>query len=403
MLKSSISIALTAGVIFGLSACGGGGSGGEQPTGYFIDSPVEGLGYFCDNKEGITNASGGFFCEKAPVIFKIGEMKIGELKAFTSDKKVYPQDILGLRRDNFSDLKLIKLVRLIQSLDDDGEIAKSIHIPNEISSKFGEDQIFDNTQLEVLAVPIKGELVDTDDAIKHLQDSMGSAAYIENNVEEESHEGTDGVDVDALVDENIKGSDDNNNTSDTAMDQYGDTQDIGEGYYVDAAIKGVEYECGNQKGITDQNGTFTFENGEDCLFKLGDMVLREVDAKDLTDKMTLLEDNLATAQLLQSLDNDNNADNGIEIGKDILDKIIDSNLTKIPIGDAEIQNLLNDFAEIEGFGGALVSLDMVKEHLRETEAELERLQSIIDENTIGEEDIDHSMSELESQLDSRLD
>jgi ferritin-like metal-binding protein YciE len=46
---------------------------------------------------------------------------------------------------------------------------------------------------------------------------------------------------------------------------------------------------------------------------------------------------------------------------------------------------------------------MVKEHLRETEAELSRLQSIINENTISEEDIDHSMNELESQLDSRLD
>ncbi len=401
MFKKSVNVIVTAGLVVGLSACGGGGSDSKKPTGYFIDSPVDGLGYVCGDKEGLTDATGGFFCEQAPVEFKIGGMKIGELKAFTSDTKVYPQDILGLSRSNFTDLKLIKLIRLLQSLDDDGEIDKSIHITQEISDKFGSNQNFDNTLLEVLAAPSNGDLVDTDDAIKHLQDSMGSAAHVGSS-EEESNEGTSGVDVDGLVNDNIKDTEENNDTSDAAIDEYTDTDGIGEGYYVDSAVEGVQYECGDQSGLTDENGTFTFEEGKACTFKLGNILLREVEAKDLSDKMTLMEDNLDTARLLQSLDNDNDADNGIEVGKDILNKIISSDLTAIPIGDAEIQELLDGFAEIDGFEGAMVPLDQVKQHLKDTKAELERLQAIVDENSVSEADVDDAMDGLESSLDEQL-
>ncbi len=181
MLKKSIHIVLTTTLLMGLSACGGGSTNDNQdnnkPKGYFIDSPVQGLNYICGNDTGITDSSGTFFCENAPVTFKLGEMTLGTLNTFTNNAKVYPQDLIGISRDNFSDEKLIKLIRLLQSLDDDGEISKSINIPKDISDYYSSELTFDNVMLEILAAPANGDLVSEEDAIAHLQDSMGSDAH----------------------------------------------------------------------------------------------------------------------------------------------------------------------------------------------------------------------------------
>ncbi len=401
MIKKSITWGISLAVLVGLSACGGGGSSSEEPKGYFIDAPVEGLGYVCGDRSGITDAKGAFFCDEAPVVFKIGEMSVGTLSAFTSDSKVYPQDILGLDRSNFSDDSLLKLIRLLQSLDDDGDISKSITLSQDLIKAYGADQDFIKTPVEVLATPLYGDLVSQEDALKHLQESMGVATTSTEASEDEALE--QDMNVDGMIDDSIQENtqtSEHNETNDTTLDEYSDVGDIGQGFYVDAAIEGVEYSCGNQEGLTDANGTFTFEEGEECLFTLGGIPLREVDAKELTDQVTIFEDDLETAQFLQSLDQDNNADNGIEIGTEVLEHIKESNLTAIPVGEEELRSLLSELGDVEGFEGALVSLDEVQEHLASTKAELERLGAIVDTAEVTEDEIDEFTSELESQLDA---
>jgi len=436
MIKQSIKMSMALVLLLGVNACGGGSSDDSErsATGYVIDSPVEGLSYACGDRTGVTDAQGGFFCDQAPVTFKIGEMKIGELNTFTSDSKVFPQDLLGIDRSNFSDESLLKLIRLLQSLDDDGDISERITLTPEVTSKYSADQNFEQTVLEVLMAPFyENSLVSVEDAIRHLQDSMGSAGY-GSVTQEDTNEATGGVDVDALVGD-YTSTEESSEITDDAMGDYtdmGDTTsivdeytstdtdtvasddvasdmdeesytdfgDIGQGFYVDAAVEGVEYTCGDQTGITDANGTFTFEKGEDCAFSLGDILLREVDAQSLTDNITIIEDDLETAQFLQSLDQDNNPDNGIEIGSEILDKIIESNLTTLPAGEDELRSLLESFGDVEGFEGALVSLDEVQNHLESTKAELEQLGAIIDAANVTSEEVESSMDQLESQLDT---
>ena len=104
--------------------------------GYLIDSPIQGVTYLCDDKEGLTDTSGMFECLNPPVIFKIGELTLGGLKKFTTDGKVYPQDLLGLNRANFSNTRLKLLARFLQSLDDDGIISEGINITEDIRNTF---------------------------------------------------------------------------------------------------------------------------------------------------------------------------------------------------------------------------------------------------------------------------
>ncbi len=517
--KNIKNITVALGLLLGLTACGGGDSDSDKKTdnkitGHFIDSPVKGINYECGDIKGITDSSGAFSCEKAPVTFKLGEMEIGTLNAFTKDNKMYPQDLLGLSRDNFTDEKLIKLIRLIQSLDDDEDISKNINIESDVSEVFTSSLDFDKSMLEVLSAPANGDLVSQEDAIKHLQNSMGADAHLENRDEggddiestsddiledvvnnfsddnesnssspldgvdvdalsgdnnltedtipkddddsssnplgdidalttggeeessssseenplansdrenenedkEDSKDSADELDVNALIDEN---SDNNKNSADevdidalidensgdnkndTDTDALTSEKKTGIGYYVDSAVEGVQYECGDQSGVTDSNGTFTFEEGERCVFKLEGIVLRQVNAVDLKNKMILLEDNIDNARLLQSLDNDGDADNGIEISQEILDGLIASDLTAVPIGDAEIKDFFKELGvtDIAGFDGAIKTLDETNKHLKETKGEIKRLQEIIDNNNVSEEEIEGMTDRIENDLD----
>jgi hypothetical protein len=88
------------------------------------------------------------------------------------------------------------------------------------------------------------------------------------------------------------------------------------GYYVDAPVEGVSYQCGEKTGVTDKDGKFEFEEGKNCVFSVGNITLRTVLADVLEDNGYVFEDNILNAQLLQSLDIDANVSNGITISKD---------------------------------------------------------------------------------------
>jgi hypothetical protein len=164
-----------------ITACGGGGGdnegSGENPSAssakkQLIDSPLAGVGYYCDGKEvQKTTMTGEFTCQNPPIVFKIGKLVLGTIHRFTFDGKIFPQDLVGVSRNNVSDPKLIDLIRLLQSLDEDGNISVSIEIPSDMASKFDDDDINDRS-LEELADIADVKLVSEDDAKDHLTNSM---------------------------------------------------------------------------------------------------------------------------------------------------------------------------------------------------------------------------------------
>jgi len=144
----------------------------SKTIGKFIDSMVIGLNYSCDGVNALTNKQGEFSCKKAPIVFKIGKLILGSIDNFTTDNVVYPQDILGLERSDFTSTNLIKLTRFIQSLDD-GDISVSIDIPSSLASKFTKEQTLSDLSLGQLESLLGKRLVDESTAIGHLKESMG--------------------------------------------------------------------------------------------------------------------------------------------------------------------------------------------------------------------------------------
>jgi len=128
-----------------LTGCGGGGgapengSGGEgNQVGYLIDSPISGMNYACGTKKGITDNDGKFSCDTVPVVFSIGNYVVGTVSQIPSDSRIFPQDLLGLSRDNSTDPKLVELTQFLQALDDDRNITAQITITEETRNRFKE-------------------------------------------------------------------------------------------------------------------------------------------------------------------------------------------------------------------------------------------------------------------------
>jgi hypothetical protein len=162
-------------------------------------------------------------------------------------------------------------------------------------------------------------------------------------------------------------------TTATSTPTINSSKTVGTGYYVDSAVEGIDYSCGSETGVTDSNGTFTFENGQNCKFVLGDITLREINASMLEDNITILEDNITVAQLLQTLDADGNATNGIQI-LDGTDRVVRDEIQSLNGLDSDVLDAIHSSMRAEHqneYNGTVIDINKTKAHILETEARLE--------------------------------
>lgn len=120
-------------LVFNISCGGGGGSGDDQTntpetttpkTGVFLDEPVGGINYQTETQSGVTNAQGNYtYFPGETVTFSIGDIIFPPTDAAPI---VTPLDMVGAT--DLTDTSLINIVRLLQSLDVDGDPTNGIEI-----------------------------------------------------------------------------------------------------------------------------------------------------------------------------------------------------------------------------------------------------------------------------------
>jgi len=160
-----MSIAAISATLF-VSGCGGGGStdvvknGSDTKTGYFIDSPVEGLSYKTSSGiEGVTDKFGRFkYKNNDKVEFKIGNLILGEAKP--EDGLVTPE---GFAVDNNTK---ILILRLLQALDSDGNVSNGITIPEDVveslDKEINKTDISKLSEEQLTKIKALGEEIDKD-------------------------------------------------------------------------------------------------------------------------------------------------------------------------------------------------------------------------------------------------
>lgn len=100
------------------------GTGSELSTGVFVDAAVDGADYSTGSQQGITNEKGEFqYTEGENVTFSIGDLVFPSVKAGGT---ITPLDIANTEDINSN--KVINMIRLLISLDKDGDPSNGITI-----------------------------------------------------------------------------------------------------------------------------------------------------------------------------------------------------------------------------------------------------------------------------------
>lgn len=109
-------------------------------------------------------------------------------------------------------------------------------------------------------------------------------------------------------------------SAETSSTQASSQAPVVTGVFLDAAVANIGYRTETQEGFTNDQGEFSYRVGELITFFIGALELPSVAAKDIVTPLDMastetLEDNqvINILRLLQSLDKDGDASNGIEI------------------------------------------------------------------------------------------
>jgi surface protein len=102
--------------------------------GYLVDSGVEGVYFEIDGVKTGTTGTGGRFdydTRDTSITFTMGDLTLVEsyqLANMNADGLMLPSDMVGVNRENTSDEGLIKIIRVLQSLDYDDDPSNGIYI-----------------------------------------------------------------------------------------------------------------------------------------------------------------------------------------------------------------------------------------------------------------------------------
>lgn len=169
------------------------------------------------------------------------------------------------------------------------------------------------------------------------------------------------------------------------------------GAFVDSPVSGIYYRTATQSGMTNASGEYNYRAGETVTFSIGDIELPSARAGAVITPLDLVgAENAYTpaanniARLLQSLDTDNNPENGIDI-----DMMSHTAAENAEITDwADTSAFENAMASVFA-GETLVSPKLAAEHLTETLQQRNEQASLILIGRFAEgQQLDEGMAEI---------
>jgi len=143
-----------------------------------IDSEVEGLEFQCAGIFKYTDKNGTLHCNHMPIAFMVGQIKLGLIYKIPNDSLIFPQDIADVPRENGDDENLIKILTILQSLDEDQNPENGIKITKELRDKLTTFIDIRKMQLEEIEELIQEQLgkdiefKEPHKVLKHLDNSM---------------------------------------------------------------------------------------------------------------------------------------------------------------------------------------------------------------------------------------
>jgi len=188
-MKEKLLLSCLSSLLLIFTACGGGGGGGgssdvtaNTSTAFLIDAPVSGVSYSTATKNGITGSDGSFIYTngESDVLFKIGGIVVHDynLSKLNSDKKVLITDLVDVDRNDSTNIKVVKILQLLQSLDSDNDASNGISISSTTrialagSSLDFSDANLSTNDINSTLTGVGETLVTQDEAIAHFEQTL---------------------------------------------------------------------------------------------------------------------------------------------------------------------------------------------------------------------------------------
>ncbi len=194
-----------------IAGCGGSDSENnpETQTGVFLDSPIVNIGYKTETINDVTNSLGEYkYLQGEIVTFFIGDLEFPPVQA---TGVVTPLDLAGSQ--DTSNSTVVNMIRLLQTLDKDGNPDNGIEITEEAISRATQvdfslhETTFASSVAVTALIPNAGldspVLVSSADAIQHFEQQLIDNNIIENPALAFTSEELDGLTIYGVIqDEN---------------------------------------------------------------------------------------------------------------------------------------------------------------------------------------------------------
>ncbi len=147
------------------------------------------------------------------------------------------------------------------------------------------------------------------------------------------------------------------------------------GIFIDAAVEGLRYETATQTGLTNADGEFTYQAGEQVIFSIGGITFPSVSAQSQLSPLNLFNTSeysnpgvINLSRLLQTLDLDGVPENGIELADNIHDLASSASIDFTSDSfDANLAQLVSDnVSSNSAVNTQLVSELLAIAHLQDT-------------------------------------
>lgn len=153
---------------------------------------------------------------------------------------------------------------------------------------------------------------------------------------------------------------------------------IKKGRFIDSPVEGLSFRTESRIGVTNANGEFSYVPGEVVVFGLGDLEFPAVEAAQVLTPLELagvtdINDTgvVNMARLLQTLDKDCNANNGITLSGEVLLSTAQMEIDfESPSFDREVADLVNISAQQTSSCNSLISESQAVQHLQASLNEL---------------------------------
>ncbi|ONG39132.1 hypothetical protein BKE30_10180 [Alkanindiges hydrocarboniclasticus] len=171
----------------------------------------------------------------------------------------------------------------------------------------------------------------------------------------------------------------NDNNDHHNVDHTAPAAQVQTAYFIDSTISGLRYNSGSQQGVTGTDGKFNYQAGETVTFKLGDITLGT--AQPTSDKLLLKSLNNGTTEqgnvsnssinravLLQTLDQDADSSNGIQLDSTMLAQFKNTDTLDFNIAPDQFAQQLGSLFVKLNIASSVVDAALAKDNLLLSEA-----------------------------------